>query len=100
MAVTVGWLAAALRSTDGSAPVEPQLSSLNRLSGVAEASIGKLIRDTLSAIQDECRVRFAAYLYDVPVAGRGDFYANAWRNSGAGALATRWVNRRAARVQT
>ena len=96
MAVTVGQLAAALRITDGSDPAEPQLSILTRLAGVADAYIDLLIPGAPTDIQDECKIRFAAYLYDAPTAGRGDFYANAWRNSGAGSLGSRWVVRRAA----
>ena len=96
MAVTIGQLAAAIRLTDGSDPPEPQLSILTRLSGVADAFIGLVIPDAPTVIQDECKVRLAAYLYDAPSAGRGDFYGNAWRNSGAGSLASRWHERRAA----
>ena len=36
-----------------------------------------------------------AYLYDAPTAAAGDRYAAAWRNSGAEALVSRWVVRRA-----
>ena len=95
MAVTVGQLAAALRLTDGSDPIEPQLSILNRLMGVAEAMIDQIVPDAPEAIQDELAIRFAGYLYDQPSAGRGEGYANAWRNSGAASLAARWVERRA-----
>ena len=38
-------------------------------------------------------VRLAAYLHDQPI-GRRDAYANAWINSGAGSLASRWLNQR------
>ena len=37
----------------------------------------------------------ATYLYDSPTAASGDRYAAAWRNSGAEALVSRWVVRRA-----
>lgn len=113
MAVTVGQLAAAIRLTDGAeiiitedvdgnpvegepgAPPEPQLSIITRLAGVADAFLELLIPNAPEAIQDECKVRFVAYLYDAPTAGRGDFFSNSWRNSGAGSLAARWVVRRA-----
>ena len=95
MALTIGQLAAAIRLTDGSPPPEPQLSILTRLLGVADAMVSLLIPEAPEVIQDECRVRMAAYLYDAPTAGRGDFFGNAWRNSGAAGLASRWVVRRA-----
>ena len=95
MALTIGQLAAAIRLTDGSDPPEPQLSILTRLAGVADAFNELLISEAPDVVQDECKVRFAAYLYDAPTAGRGDFYGNAWRNCGAASLATRWVQRRA-----
>ena len=96
MAVTIGQLAAAIRLTDGGEPPEPQLSILTRLAGVADAFNELLIHDAPSVVQDECKVRFAAYLYDAPTAGRGDFFGNAWKNCGAAALASRWIQRRAA----
>ena len=84
-----------MRLTDGSDPVEPQLSILNRLMGVADAMIEQVVPDAPEAIQDELTIRFAGYLYDQPSAGRGDSYGNAWRNSGAASLASRWIERRA-----
>ena len=95
MAVTIGDLAGALRITDGGDPPEPQLSILTRLAGVADAFNELLIPAAPEAIQDECKVRFCGYLYDAPAAGRGDFYGNGWRNSGAASLASRWISRRA-----
>ena len=96
MAVTVTQLAAALRIGDGStAPVEPQLSILNRLLGVGEALVDLLAPSAPDAIKDEATIRVAAYLYDQPTAAQGNRYANAWRSSGAGALVARWVVERA-----
>lgn len=95
MAVTIGQLAAALRLTDGADPVEPQLSILTRLSGVADAFIDLLSPTAPDAIKDEAKIRMAGYLYDAPTATSGDRYASAWRNSGAAALVSRWVERRA-----
>lgn len=97
MAVTVGELAAALRlSADAYAiPPEPVNGILVRLLGVAEAFIELLIPNAPDAIKNECTVRFSAYLYDQPTTSRGDHYSNAWRNSGAGALSSRWQERRA-----
>lgn len=96
MALTLGQLAAAMRITAGEDPEEPIRSIILRLQGVADAYIQLLIPNAPDAIKDEVMVRFASYLYDAPRAGRGDFYGNAWRNSGAGQLASRWQERRAA----
>lgn len=63
---------------------------------MADTSIEKGLPDALSVIQDECRVRVVAYLYDGPSFGRGDFQANAWRNSEAGTSALSRTVRRAA----
>ena len=90
MAVTVDDLAVALRlSADGTGLSDAQTTILTRLLGVGESHVGLLIPTAPDAIQEECTVRLAAYLYDAPV-GRRDAYANAWVNSGAGALASRW----------
>ena len=95
MAVNVTQLAAALRLGDGvTAPVEPLLSVLTRLLGVADATVELLASDAPTAVKDEATVRFTAYLYDTPSAPSGDRYAAAWRNSGAGSLVAAWVVRR------
>ena len=99
MAVSIGELAVALRLTDGSEPVEPQLSILNRLMGVAEAHVTLLAPNAPVAVRDEATIRMAAYMFDSPPAPGGDRHANAWRNSGAGALVARWISRRAEPVQ-
>ena len=96
MAVDVVQLAAALRIGDGTiAPVEPQLSILNRLLGVGQAIVSLNAPLAPEAVADEAVIRVAAYLYDQPTAPQGDRYANAWRSSGAGALVARWVVERA-----
>ncbi len=96
MAVTVAQLAQALRLSDGTeAPTEPELSILNRLLGVAEAHVELLAPDAPEAVKDEAAIRMAGYLWDAPTAARGDAFANAWLNSGAGSLVSRWVDRRA-----
>ena len=92
MAVTVTQLAAALRIGDGAtAPEEPQLSILNRLHGVADAFVTLLASTAPEAVRDEATIRMASYLYDQPTTSRGDSYANAWINSGAGSLLARWT---------
>lgn len=97
MAVTLAQLAVSLRLiTDLTETIDPAVSLvLTRLDGVADAVIAQQIPNAPDAIKDECKVRFVAYLYDAPTSGQGLAYANAWRNSGAAALASRWVVRRA-----
>ena len=70
-----------------------QESILARLMGVAEAHIMLLAPDAPEAIQDEATIRLAAYLYDVPNAGRRDSFSNSYVNSGAAALLTYWTPR-------
>ena len=95
MALTVTALAAALRIGDGvNPPAEPQLSILNRLSGVADAFVELIASGAPDAVKNESAARFASYLYDQPTAARGDRYAAAWVNSGAAALVSRWATRR------
>ena len=90
MAVTVEDLAIALRlSVDGTDLEAGQTAILTRLLGVGESHIALLISSAPDAIKDESIIRLATYLYDQPV-GRRDAYANAWVNSGAGALASRF----------
>ena len=96
MAVTVEDLAVALRvSGDGTDLDIGTTAILTRLLGVGDAHVELLIPSAPSAIQDEVRIRLVAYLFDQPV-GRRDAFANAWVNSGAGALAARWLTQRVA----
>ena len=91
MAVTVEDLAIALRlSADGTGVEAGQLAVITRLLGVGEAHIELLISNAPDAIKDECVIRLSTYIFDQPPAGRRDAYANAWVNSGAGSLASRW----------
>ena len=65
MALTVTQLAAALRIGDGvNPPAEPQLSILNRLSGVADAFVELIASGAPDAVKNESAARFASYLYD------------------------------------
>ena len=90
MAVTTAELSIALRLTaDGTGLSSAQTAILARLVGVADAHTALLIPTAPVAIMDECVIRMAGYLYEAPV-GRRDSYANAWVNSGAGSLASRW----------
>ena len=91
LAIDTIQLSAALRIGDGATPPgEPLQSILSRYIGVAEAFISIDAPGAPDSIKDESIIRMAAYLYDQPSAGRGDAFANAWRNSGAGALVQRW----------
>ena len=95
MALTVTDLAAALRIGDGAtAPEEPIHGVLVRLLEVADAFITERAADAPEAVQDEARIRFAAYLYDAPFAGLRDGYAHGWTNSGAAHLVSPWTSER------
>ena len=90
MAVTVEDIAVALRlSADGTGLTTAQTTLLTRLQGVGESHVQLLIETAPDAIKDECVVRMASYLFDQPL-GRRDAFANAWINSGAGSLASKW----------
>ena len=96
MAVDLIQLAAHLRLGDGeNAPTEPVAGLLSRLLEVSQAFVAIAAPDAPEAIADEATMRMTAYLYDAPTAASGDRYAAAWRNSGAEALVSRWVVRRA-----
>ena len=96
MAVDLIQLAAALRLGDGeTAPTEPVAGLITRLLGVSQAFVAIAAPDAPEAIADEATIRMTATLYDAPTAASGDRYAAAWRNSGAEALVSRWVVRRA-----
>ena len=98
MAVTVEELAVALRlSADGTGLAAAQTAILGRLLGVAEAHVMLMIPTAPHAVQDEAIVRMSSYLYDSPPGAQGTGYANAWANSGAGALASRWRQQAASR---
>ena len=96
MAVTLTQLAAALRLGDGeNPPTEPVAGLITRLLGVSQAFVARAAPEAPVAIADEATIRMTAYLYDSPTAAAGGRYAQAWRNSGAEALVSRWVVRRA-----
>ena len=96
MAVDLIQLAAALRLGDGeTAPTEPVAGLLVRLLRVSQDFVALAAPDAPEGIADEAAIRLTATLYDAPTAASGDRYAAAWRNSGAEALVSRWVVRRA-----
>ena len=89
MVVTVADLAIELRLPD--TLDAQQTSVLTRLIGVGEAFVDLLISGAPLPIQEEVIIRLGAYLYEQPTSGRRDSYSNSWVNSGAGALASRWL---------
>lgn len=95
MAVTDAQLAVALRIIVNESDTIPagQLAQITRLGGVADAMIEVIVPGAPDAVKDEIKVRVTGYLFDAPSSARGDFYGNAWKNSGAAGLATRWVDR-------
>ena len=96
MALTLAQLAGAVRVGDGtSEPRQPLRGILERLLAVGNAYTSKLSPDAPDAIKDEAVVRFAAYLFDQPNAGRGMAFSAAWFNSGAASLVSPWVSRAA-----
>ena len=66
------------------------VARLTRLLAVADAFVTGWVVDTCpETVQDEARLIFAAYLYDQPSVKTGN-YANAFINSGAASLLSRW----------
>ena len=84
--LTVAELAQAMRL--GDSPEET--AEATRLLSYATAAIARHLldayEDTDAAIVNESAIRLAAYIFDMPNAGRGLSYANAMRNSGAAAM--------------
>ena len=96
MAVTLLQLSAALRLGDGETAPPAAISGLiERLLGVSQAFVQIAAPDAPAAIADQATIQMTATLYDQPTSTSGDRYAAAWRNSGAEALVSRWVVRRA-----
>ena len=91
ISLTIAELLAALRLTD----TTEELAEATRLHGLASEITITTAPDAPDVVQNECVVRVAAYLYDMPTASAGDGYANAWRNSGAGRLALPYIVHRA-----
>ena len=91
MALTVDILRGALRV--GETPDET--AEVGRLLTVAVAMVEDHASTAPEPIRDEGAIRIAAYLFDMPHAGRGASYANVVRNSGAGALLLPWRVQRA-----
>ena len=91
MAVSVAGLAAYLgiESRDSS-----MSSELQELIDTADAIIEEDAPDAPAHIKNLATRRWAAYQHDQPFAARGSTFANAYVNSGAGAVLSRWRIRR------
>ena len=94
MALTVSQLATAIRA-GGSAQ---ETGIVTRLLAVAVAQVTRYAGNAPEDVRDEAAIRIAAYLYDMPNAGRNAAYASALRNSGASALLAQYRIHRAGNV--
>lgn len=100
MALTREELAIALRLSGDGTVNEAVGGILHRLGQVARAHVTLMAPMAPAEVGDEATIRMASYLYDMPTASRRDGYANAWLNSGAGALVGPWAPRRMAGAAT
>lgn len=91
MALTVDDLAAFLgiESRDADQTAELQL-----LLDAANSTVEDEAPGAPGSIKDLAIQRFAAYQHDQPFAARGQHFANAFVNSGAGSVLSRWRIRR------
>ena len=91
MAITVDKLAdyLGIESRDTSLTAE-----LQTILDAASATIEDEAPSAPTAIKDLAIQRFAAYQHDQPFAARGQAFANAFVNSGAGSVLSRWRIRR------
>ena len=94
MALTVSQLATAIRA--GGSAQETEI--VTRLLAVAVAQVMRYADNAPEDVRDEAAIRIAAYLYDMPNAGRNAAYASALRNSGASALLAQYRIHRAGNV--
>ena len=84
--LTVAELAGALRLGDSAEETVEATRLLAYSTEAIERHLGSVYATVPVVVVNEAAVRLAAYLYDQPTAGRGDNYANAMRNSGAGRM--------------
>ena len=84
MAVTIAVadLVAALRLGDSA----EEIAEVERLLAYATEAVVKHAPDASETAMNEAVRRLGGYLFDMPEAARGDGYANALRNSGAGRI--------------
>ena len=91
MALTVAQLASYLGIES---PDTDQTAELQILLDAGMATIEDEAPGAPTAIKDLATQRFAAYQHDQPFAARGQAFANAFLNSGAGSVLSRWRVRR------
>ena len=91
MAIDVARLAAYLGIEGRDAD---QTAELQLLIDVARSTVRDEAPDAPDNVQDLAIQRFAAYQHDQPYAARGQSFANAFVNSGAGSVLSRWRVRR------
>ena len=93
MAVTVAQLAAYLgiESRDSDQTVE-----LQTFLDAAHATVEKRAPGAPLAVRNLAVIRLSAYQHDQPYAARGQHFANAFVNSGAGSALSEWMDRRLA----
>ena len=97
MAVTVAQLAAYLgiESRDSS-----QTEELQTFLDAATATVEKRAPGAPLAVRNLAVIRLSAYQHDQPFAARGQSFANAFVNSGAGLALGEWIDRRLADPDT
>ena len=82
VSLSVSQLAASMRLGDSA----EETAEATRLLQYASSSVIKQAPGAPAVVQNEAVIRLAAYLFDMPNAGRGAGYADALRNSGAAAI--------------
>ena len=91
MAVTVDTLADYLGIESRDASLTAKLQTIL---DAARVTVDDEAPNAPDAIRDLAIQRFAAYQHDQPFAARGQSFANAFVNSGAGSVLSRWRVRR------
>ena len=95
MAVSVAILATELRlhADPDSPPPEPMAGTLARTLRASQAIVDERVRDdTPTAIRDLAVIAVASYVFDRPSAASGTRFSNAWGNSGAEAMLSKWID--------
>ena len=71
-----------------------QTAELQLVLDAANSTVEDEAPDAPASVKDLAIQRFAAYQHDQPFAARGQSFANAFVNSGAGSVLSRWRVRR------
>ena len=91
MVVAVSQLAAYLGIES---PDADQTAELQLLLDAANSTVEDEAPDAPTSVKNLAIQRFSAYQHDQPYAARGQSFANAFVNSGAGSVLSRWRVRR------